>query len=231
MPHLEPEDAKVVIVVRNYYCVHFADVMSKGANEAELAEFDGNPPSHPSSFAKNPKEASGVALIRKACKAFAAGGCEKYGCYGKAKLFLEPILKEKFDTNTIPITPFRGHRFNIMPHNAVYVHCLHPYLVEFLSLNHENGLTDSLLGDLKQPFFMAEVKTFAIFCLLYTMPLWRMIEDRQVDIVKLGKAYVDMVAGLEDASKKPEVLLEGKGGERESERERERERESQFSTS
>ena len=110
LPHLEPEDAKVVIVVRNYYCVHFADVMSKGANEAELAEFDGNPPSHPSSFAKNPKEASGVALIRKACKAFAAGGCEKYGCYGKAKLFLEPILKEKFDTNTIPITPFRGHR-------------------------------------------------------------------------------------------------------------------------
>ena len=111
LPHLEPEDAEVVIVVRNYYCgihyvVHFADVMSKGANEAELAEFDGNPPSHPSSFAKNPKEASGVALIRKACKAFAAGGCEKYGCYGKAKLFLEPILKEKFDTNTILITPF-----------------------------------------------------------------------------------------------------------------------------
>ena len=105
-PHLDEDDARAVIKLRNFYCgihhvVHFADVMSSAANEAEVAEFDGNPPAHPSSFKKNPKEASGVALIRKACKAFAAGGCEKSGCFGKADLFLKPILKEKFKTNMI----------------------------------------------------------------------------------------------------------------------------------
>ena len=96
-----------------------------------------------------------------------------------------------------------------MPHNAVYIYALYPHLIEFLRLNHENGLTESLFFDLNQPFFKAEVKVFAIFCLLYTRPLWRMIEDREVDIVKMGEAYVSMIAGLEDASTRPEVLLEG----------------------
>ena len=127
LPHLEPADIPPLIDLKNHYCgihylVHMAEVMSSAANEAEMAEFDGEPPAHKSSFKKNPNESTTVAMIRKACKAFAAGGCEKSGCFGKADLFLKPILKSKFGVNSMPITQFRGHRFNVMPINAKYIY-------------------------------------------------------------------------------------------------------------
>ena len=41
--HLEPDDERIEIKLRNFYCgihhvVHFADVMLSAANEAEIAE-------------------------------------------------------------------------------------------------------------------------------------------------------------------------------------------------
>ena len=113
----------------------------------------------------------------------------KYFMYDfrKADLFLKPILRQKFNVNSIPITQFRGHRFNIMPVNAKYVYCLQPHLVEFLSLNNNYGLTASLLFDLQQPFNMAVLKTFSIMELLFTSPLWRMIEDKEVDVVEMNE--------------------------------------------
>ena len=84
--------------------------MALAAYEAEMAEFDGEPPRHPSSFIKG-KEASAVAMVYRACKMFALGAGEKNGAHGKASLFLKPIIKECFGLNSVPITPFRGHRF------------------------------------------------------------------------------------------------------------------------
>ena len=65
---LEPEDKIVLIRLKNLYCslhhlVHFADVMAAAAYEAEMAEFDGSPPAHPSSFKKNGKEALAMAMV------------------------------------------------------------------------------------------------------------------------------------------------------------------------
>ena len=104
-----------MVKIWNFYCtlhhlVHFADVMASAAYEAEMAEFDGEPPRHPSSFIKG-KEASAVAMVYRACKMFAPGAGEKNGAHGKASLFLKPIVKECFGLNSVPITPFRGHRF------------------------------------------------------------------------------------------------------------------------
>ena len=42
------------------------------------------------------------------------GADEKNGAHGKASLFLKPIVKERFGFKSVPITPFRGHRFNIL---------------------------------------------------------------------------------------------------------------------
>ena len=211
-PNLEDEDTAILVKLKNFYCgihnlVHFAEVMSSAAKEAELAEFDGAPPRHPSSFTTT--EASGVALVRKVCKVAAPGADNKNGCHGKIALFLKTTLKEKFNVNTLPFTPFRGHRFNILCFNSEFVFCLRNELVEFLSLNHDNGLTASLLHDLKILFFIAVVRVFAILSKLFTSPLWRMIEDKEIDIVAMGQAYTKMVIALEEAGAHPEVLLEG----------------------
>ena len=127
-PHLQPKDTEVIIKLKNFYCglhnlVHMAEVMASAANEAEIAEFNGKPPAHPSSFKKSANEATGVSLVRKCCKAFAAGADEKSGCHGEAAIFLQPTL-QRFGEKTIPLTPFRGHRFNILMFNSEYVYCL-----------------------------------------------------------------------------------------------------------
>ena len=131
---LEPEDERLVVKLQKFYCgihhlVHFADVMSVAANQAELAEFDGKPPAHKSSF-KNAKEATGVSLVRKVSKAVGPGADEKSGCHGKAKIYLQAALK-KFDATSFPITSFRGHRFNVLGFNSEYVYCLRKELTEF----------------------------------------------------------------------------------------------------
>ena len=211
---LEPEDQIVLIRLKNFYCslhhlVHFADVMAAAAYEAEMAEFDGSPPAHPSSFKKNGKEASAMAMVRKASKVFEAGADEKSGAHGKASLFLKPILKAKIGVNSVPIQPFRGHCFNILAHNAKMVYCLRNELVEFLSFNHENGLTASLLHDLNVAYFNSMNKAYAIMAELYAIPLQRMTEDKADGITEMAKAFADMVSWLEEASVKPQVLLEG----------------------
>ena len=211
---LEPEDQIVLIRLKNFYCslhhlVHFADVMASAAYEAEMAEFDGSPPTHPSLFKKNGKEASTTAMVRKASKVFAAGADKKSGAHGKASLFLKPILKAKYGINSVPIQPFRGHRFNILAHNAKMVYCLRKELVEFLGFNHDNGLTASLLHDLKIPFFNSTNKAYAIMAELYAIPLQRLTEDKSIGIVEMAKAFAEMVSWLEEASLKPQVLLEG----------------------
>ena len=112
LPHLEEADIPPLIQVKNNYCgihylVHMAEVTLTAANEAEMAEFDGEPPAHESSFKKNPNESTTVAMIQKACKAFAAGGCEKSGCFGKADLFLNPIQSQS-QSSTSTASPSRS---------------------------------------------------------------------------------------------------------------------------
>ena len=214
-PSLGSDDQRLLVNLRNFYCgmhhlVHLADVMSTAANEAELAEFDGSPPTSPLSFKKNGKEASGVALVRKACKAFGPGADEKSGCYGKAASYLQPILEEEFQMTTFPITPFRGHRFNVLAYNSEAIYCLSPYLIEFLSGNKDlNGLTSSLLDELRIAFFRAQVRSFAIISKSIASPMMRMLEDKGVGVVQMGRHYCAMVEAMEEASTKPEVLLEG----------------------
>ena len=213
LPHLDGEDTQVVVEIRNFYCglhnlVHMAEVMSSAANDAEIAEFDGNPPKSPDSFPKSAKEASAVPLVRKACKVFAAGGDAKSGCHGKAAIFLAPVLKE-FGVKSIPLTQFHGHRFNILAFNSEYVYCLWEPMAEFLRLNHENGLTASLLFDLNVKFNRRVTRAFAIMSKLYASPLARMLEDKEVDVVRMGRAYAELVSALESASETPQELLEG----------------------
>merc|ERR1712074_285982 len=93
--------------------------------------------------------------------------------------------------------------------NAKMVYCLRNELVEFLSFNHENGLTASLLHDLNIAYFNSTNKAYAIMAELYAIPLQRMTEDKAVGITEMGKAFANLVSWLEEASVKPQVLLEG----------------------
>ena len=82
------------------------------------------------------------------------------------------------------------------------VYCLRNELVEFLSFNHENGLTASLLHDLNVAYFNSMNKAYAIMAELYAIPLQRMTEDKAVGITEMA-----CLAGGSVGETK--VLLEG----------------------
>jgi hypothetical protein len=153
-------------------------------------------------------ESGATRTVRPACKAFARGSDEKNGCYGKLFSFIKPIVKESFNAYSLPLTPYYGSRFNVLFHNSTVVYCLHPYLVEFLETNHGNGLTASVLHDLKQPFYVSQVRGFAILSHLYMAPLWRMLKDKTVYIMQMGKYYASLVSSVEAAARDPQLLLQ-----------------------
>jgi hypothetical protein len=210
---LEAEDAAVAFPVKNFFCgLHImgqmATTVSAASLVAEKGHFNGPGPIHNPTF-RISGESDANRLVRTVCKAFARGADEKNGVFGKLDGFLKPILKEKFQARSLPLTPYRGSRFNVLFHNSSVLYCLHPYLLDFLTTNHNNGLTASVFHDLQQPYYVAMVRSFAILSKLYMKPMWAMLEDRDVDIVQMGKYYSSMVSSLETATENPELLLQG----------------------
>ena len=208
---LEEEDARPIIRLKHFFCslhnlVHMADVSAAQALAAEKLHFDGKSPVH--GFSK-PGESGGVRAVRTSCKAFAPGADDKNGCYGKLSVFLQPTLKAKYGVNAIPITPFYGHRFNVLFFNSAAIYCLIPSLLEFLSTNPLNGLTASVYHDLQNFQYVAQIRAFAVMDKLYMGPFQRLVEDRKVGIFEMGQFYRKLIHGLEDAAQKPNVLLEG----------------------
>ena len=114
-------------------------------------------------------------------------------------LFRSPVQK----TVMCPSFFFKTLKFEIFSNQNP------DHLVQFLELNHENGLTASLLFEMKVSFYKIETRPFAIISKLYANPLARMLVDKIVDIVQLGRAYASLVAALEAAAENPQALLEG----------------------
>ena len=102
---------------------------------------------------QNASESGTARLVRTASKALSRGGDERNGIYRKALTHLRPVLKEKYNTMSLPISNYVGNRFNILFTNSVFLYCLRNQIKELLELcrrhHHFKGLRDCRQGDLR----------------------------------------------------------------------------------
>ena len=135
----------------NFFCglhslVHIAEASLKALVQAEMGLFDGDVPRPSSSFlqSRNSSEPGACRLVRTAYKAFARGAGEKSGCHGPFSSFVKPVLKQ-YKMHSLPLTPYRGSRFNILFENASYMFFFHDQMILYLEGNNMNALRPNLL--------------------------------------------------------------------------------------
>ena len=197
--------------LNNFFCglhglVHIA--VNNSAKEDEALHFEGTDkvPIKDPRFRK-PNESAICRTIRTACNVFAYGGDAKTSCHGCFSAMVSDVLKEN-GFRSLPITPYRGNRFNILFHNACCVYFLQPYMVEFLE---QDGGAPWVLHDLKVPFFLAGCKALGLVSKLITAPLWNLIEDPSIHILDMNNRYLQLVTFLKDMSNgKMEEFVAGK---------------------
>jgi len=105
---LEPEDVQVIIRLNEFFCglhslVHFANVVCTTSSKIEVEHFEGQLPILNPTMQKA-GESGAARTVRTSCKAFARGANEQCGIYGKVSSFLKPILKDKFNSYSLPLT-------------------------------------------------------------------------------------------------------------------------------
>ena len=201
--------------LNNFFCslhslVHYADLVDKTALEYEVEHYGGieNVPILIPSF-RQAGESALARTVQLVCKSLSHGGDEKCGVYDKAVTFFLPILKRDFDSHSLPITPYLRNRFSIFFHNSSVIYCLYDHLIEFFSLHQTNMLLKSALDNLKQLFFMGNVRGAGCISKTIIAPLWNSIEDKSVDFSQMSDIYAKLLHFLEEASANPLLVLQG----------------------
>jgi len=188
--------------------VHFAEAASKALIQTENASFDQKAPIFDKSFLKS-SESRTLRLVQTASKALARGADEKSGKYMEFKLYLSEFLKEH-GFYSQPIQPFHGNRFNILFENAASVFFLSEHMTEFFTGLQTNNLLKSVLFDLKVPLFVAGTKALGLVRRLITVPLWCLIEDKQMHILEMNLVYSKLVDFLEYSTENLSDFMKGK---------------------
>ena len=197
------EDLKQQLMrMNNFFCglhglVHIAETVNGSAKEIEILHFGGGDkvPIRDSRF-KTSSESGVCRMIRTTCKVFAYGGDAKTSVHGRFMSFTKDMLKAA-GYRSLPLTPYRGNRFNILFHNACSIFWMHHSMIEFLK---KDGGVPWVIHDLKVPFFMAECKALGVICKLITTPLWNLIEDPSINIIDMNHRYLQLVSFLKDIS-------------------------------
>ena len=207
------EDQTAVSQLMNFFCglhslVHFAEAAPKALIQTENASFDEKAPILDKRFLKS-SESGTLRLVRTASKALARGADEKSGKYMEFKLYLSEFLKEH-GFYSLPLQPFRGNRFNILFENAASVFFLSEHMTEFLTGLQTNNLLKSVLFDLKVPLLLAGTKALGLVSRLITVPLWCLIEDKQMHILEMNLVYSKLVDFLEYSTENLSDFMKGK---------------------
>lgn len=187
--------------------VHFAETASKSIGEAEKALFDGEVPVPDAQFKKHGETAT-VRLVRTCCKAFARGGDERNGVHLQFMAYVKPFLQEH-NMLSLPLSPFRGSRFNILFANAGHIFFLRNVMVDFLEGSHSNRLLQAVLKDMKTPEFVAGCKALGLVSKLISTPLWNAIEDKDVHVLDMSARYQQLVECLEKAAVDVPAFMSG----------------------
>ena len=122
-----------------------------------------------------------------ACKAFHSRGCEKSGCSVHFRTYLRSV-----GISDMPLSLFRGNRFNIIFYDGAGVYCMRTHFEKYLVEHHNgplNGLLRAILSDLRVPKHIAGCKALGIIDKLVTGPFWRKLESSTVSILDLSDIY------------------------------------------
>jgi E1A/CREB-binding protein len=176
--------------------VHIAETSSSSVKLVEEEYFENASPIFNKAFKS--AEAGCVRLVRTACKALQYGGDDKSGCHKVFLEFVKPFLSSH-GIRTLPLTTFRGNRFNVLFENAAPIYFLHQEIRQFLEGNATNQLLKSILHDLNVPFFLAGCKALGLISCLLTQPLWSVIESKR-HIFDIGQLYHKVILFTEDSS-------------------------------
>lgn len=119
---------------------------------------------------------------------------------------IKEYLKE-LNMQSLPLTPFKGNRFNIVFHNAWVVYFFHNKMKEFL----EDHLSNNwVLYDLKISFFIAGCKALGLVCKLITTPLWHLIERKDLHIMDMNNFYLQLTNYLKDSVNNIDDFMAGR---------------------
>ena len=73
-----------------------------------------------------------------------------------------------------------------------------------------NNLFKSVLFDLKLPLFVAGTKALGLVSRLITVPLWCLIEDKQIHILEMNLVYSKLVDFIEYSTENLSNFMKGK---------------------
>ena len=122
------------------------------------------------------------------CKAFHRRGSEQAGYPIQFATYLRSKGIAK-----VPLASFTGNRFNIIFYDAAGVYYLRDHIFEFLQTQDTtNRLLRSVEADLCVPELIAGCKALGLIDKLVTGPLWRILEDSSISILKMSDKYAEM---------------------------------------
>jgi hypothetical protein len=100
---------------------------------------------------------------------------------------------------SLPLTSFRGNRFNVLFENAAGVFFMKNEIMDFLQGNASNQLLKSVAFDISTPEYLAGCKALGLVSFLITLPLWTIIESK-CHILDIGRHYHELIIYIKDAS-------------------------------
>ncbi|XP_060592795.1 uncharacterized protein LOC132747429 [Ruditapes philippinarum] len=208
---LSPADQIAASSLLNFFCglhglVHFADCANKSAVSVQKGLLE-EQLIYDKSFHKQ-NESGASRLTRTVCKALARGADEKNGKYSEFNIYVKDFLKEN-NMCSLPLTPFKGNRFNILFESSAAVFFLHDKIKLFLEDNQSNNLLKSVLYDLNVVEYLAGVKAFGLISRFVTGPLWSLLEDRSVHVFDMNEHYVEFVIFLYEAVDNVDAFMKG----------------------
>lgn len=210
--NMTTEEQLEVGKMNNFFCgMHFmiamTDQADKTLKEWEKLQFDGEKVG----AAAMPGIATGsesgtIRLVRTVCKAVEKHGSEQVGCSFPFSEYLKTQGIEK-----VPLSSFKGNRFDIVFHNAAGVYFLNEHVKVFLESMYGTGnrLLQAVLADVKVKEYVAVTRALGLINKMITVPLWRVTEDKSLGILDMDAKYTSMRDTLKIWSEGASVLLTG----------------------
>lgn len=144
-------------------------------------------------------------LIRSACKSFHSRGSQQAGCSSQFRAY----LRSK-DIDKLPLTAFRGNRFNILFHDAAGVFFLKSHMIQYLSTSHGslNFLLQTVLSNLNVPQYIAGCRALGMIDKLVTGPLWRHLQLSTTSVLNMSDVYTVTKEKFEEWSRDAQAVME-----------------------
>ena len=159
---------KSMAKINNHFCglhmlVNLAELCNAVLKEFEQTETE-------QADVDKTSEAGSLRLVRTACKAFERHGSEKAGRMVDFATYAATKGVEK-----LPLTSFRGNRFNVIFYDVAGVYFLAPVMSEYCSFAERNRLLDAVAADLNEIHYLTGCRALGIVGKIVTAPLWRFL--------------------------------------------------------